>query len=81
MSATRNVVCVLLLLLSLAWASVMLRYDLRIIANPDGDALAYRLDRWTGVVRLIEEDQWFAVEQGSADEPRDFQRRSKGSNL
>lgn len=58
----------LFVLLVLVWASWFFRYDVRIIASQEGYAVAYRLDRWTGNLRLLDNDQWFPVVRGDADD-------------
>ncbi len=71
----------LVLLITLAWASWLFRYDIQTVANHDGYAIAYRLDRWNGNLWLIDNDQWYPVVEGNPD---DFQKplgTPKGSNL
>lgn len=61
------------MLITLAWLSIMFRFDLKVVTNSEGYAVAYRLDRWNGNMRLIENDQWYPVEEGNPDdlnEPR-----------
>ncbi|GAB6037374.1 hypothetical protein JCM15519_19330 [Fundidesulfovibrio butyratiphilus] len=69
--------CVLAMLF---WVSWFLRYDLRVIDNQEGYAVAYRLDRWTGDLRLLDNDRWYPVTEG---DPIDFQQsfQSKESSF
>jgi hypothetical protein len=61
---------VLVLLLALAWASWLLRYEIHTVSGQEGYALAYRLDRWTGEVRLLDDDQWYPVVEGNPEDLR-----------
>ncbi|MBF0482926.1 MAG: hypothetical protein HQK81_09105 [Desulfovibrionaceae bacterium] len=65
----------------LAWASWFFRYDVRIVASPDGYGAAYRVDRWSGELRFIEEDQWYPVVEGNPDELQDSLNSKKPSHL
>jgi hypothetical protein len=58
----------LLVLAVFAWLSIMFRYDFQVVANHDGYAVAYRLDRWSGHLWLIEDDQWYPVVEGNPDD-------------
>jgi len=60
----------LALCIVLAWVSWMHRFELQVVGNQDGYAVAYRLDRWTGEVRLIDNDQWYPVLEANPDDLR-----------
>ena len=79
MSIGRAALIFLLFMVVLIWASVMGRYELRVINNQDGYAVAYRLDRWTGRMRLVDEDQWYPVEEGNPDDLHQDQDSPKNS--
>jgi len=64
----------------LVWASWFFRFDLHIVPNPDGYDVAYRLDRWNGNLRFIEEDQWYPVVEGNPKELHES-FNSQGSSL
>lgn len=69
------------LLVVLAWASCFFRFDIHIVPNADGYCLAYRLDRWTGNVRLIEDDQWYPVVEGNPEDlKQSFDSRKDSSS-
>jgi len=70
-----------LLLVVLALAAMLFRYDVHVVSNPDGYAVAYRLDRWTGELRLIEEDQWYPVLEGNLDSLHEALRAPKSSSF
>jgi len=71
MNVSRNtLVAVLVTLLLGAWFSWIFRYDMHMASTPDGYPMAYRLDRWTGEMRLIEDDQWYPVVQGDPEDLR-----------
>jgi len=67
-------------LVVLAWASWLFRFDLHVVPNPDGYDVAFRLDRWNGNLRLIEEDRWYPVVEGNPAELHEA-FNAKGSSL
>ena len=71
--------CVIFLVV-LGWASILFRFDLHIVPNPDGYVVAYRLDRWNGNLRLIEDDQWYPVVEGNLEELHEALRAPKSSS-
>jgi hypothetical protein len=70
-----------LFLVGLVWASWLFRFDIHIVPSPDGYEVAYRLDRWNGNLRLIEEDQWYPVVEGNPDELHESSEPQKSSDL
>ena len=70
MSIARFVCATFIILVILAWSSLIFRFELQTIPNQEGYAVAYRLDRWTGALELIEDDQWYPVTEGNPDELR-----------
>lgn len=57
-----------MLLVAIVWTSLLFRFDLQVVTNHEGYAVAYRLDRWNGDLRLIENDQWYSVVEGNPDD-------------
>lgn len=81
MNTSRAVALLAVVLVAgLAWASCFFRFDMHIVPNADGYYVAYRLDRWTGNVRLIEDDQWYPVVEGNPDELRQSFENKKNSS-
>jgi len=80
-SKTAAVFLGVLFFIVLAWASWLFRFDIHIVPNPDGYDVAYRLDRWNGSLRLIEEDQWYPVVEGRPDELHESLDSKKSSSL
>jgi hypothetical protein len=71
----------LLFLVVLIWLSFMFRFDLQVVTNQEGYAVAYRLDRLNGQLRLIENDQWYPVVEGNPDDLLDQQAAPKDSKF
>ena len=70
----------LMLLVVLTWTSWMFRFDMHVVTNQEGYAVAYRLDRWTGNLRLLENDQWYPVTEGNPDDLQESLRAPKNSS-
>ncbi len=70
----------LLVLAVLILTGMMFRYEFTVVANQDGYVVAYRLDRWSGDLRLIENDQWYPVTEGNPEDLQQTLSLPKNSN-